>query len=469
MSLLETSSAWPSILENIRSRVTKQQYATWFQNLQAQSQTPEDVSIRVPHQFFKEWLTQNYLDVISASVFEVTGARPTISFTIDETMRSVVPSTEEDAALAPLAPSAALPRLPLGDASASRGLQLNPHYTFETFVVGPSNQLANAAAVAVTASPGRTYNPLFTYGSVGLGKSHLLQAICHGCLSQNPTLRVAYLSCETFVNGFISALQKNDLPSFRARYRQVGLLLIDDIQFLSRAERSQEEFFHTFNDLYNAQKQIVLSSDQPPQEITGLQERLLSRFKSGLVARIDPPSYEMRVAVLKRKAELRNVVIPDDVLEYTATAITSNIRELDGAITKVVGCASLLNQPITLAVAKTALNEPVKPRAAITVGDIVRVVTDHFKARLSDLQSKKRTRSIVLPRQICMYLARSLTVLSLEEIGGYFGGRDHSTVLHAEEKIRSDIKKDPSLSETITLLLKALGLSPNDLSSRGRG
>jgi chromosomal replication initiator protein len=267
---------------------------------------------------------------------------------------------------------------------------------------------------------------------------------------------VAYLSCETFVNEFISAIQHQGLPAFRSRYRELDFLFIDDIQFLSRAERSQEEFFHTFNDLYNAQKQIVLSSDQPPQDISGLNDRLISRFKSGLVARIDPPGYEMRVAILHRKAEMRSVQVPEDVIDYIATIITSNIRELDGAITKVLGYASLLEQPITLDVARTALHEPARPSPAISIEDILRVVTGHFNVRIADLQSKKRTRSIVVPRQICMYLARSLTMLSLEEIGGYFGGRDHSTVLHATDKISMEIQSDSSLSQLVDQLRHSL-------------
>ena len=350
MDTLATAAAWTDILESIRKRVSSQQYATWFRNLKTQSFTPEELNIRVPNNFFKEWLAQNYLKIMDEAVAEVAGCHPKIAFTLDPDVHA---SVSEDAAETPARP--ATPR-PIG-------LRLNEHYTFEKFVVGPSNQLAHAAALAVCESPGRTYNPLFVYGSVGLGKSHLLQAICHASMPKYPAQRIAYLSCETFVNEFISAIQRNELPAFRARYRQLEFLFIDDIQFLSRAERSQEEFFHTFNDLYNAEKQIVVSSDQPPQEISGLQERLMSRFKSGLVARMDPPGYEMRVAILNRKAELREVAVPEEVIDYIATVITTNIRELDGAITKVVGYASLLKQPITLDMARAALQEPPQARA----------------------------------------------------------------------------------------------------------
>jgi chromosomal replication initiator protein len=460
MSLLTTPSAWSSVLGCIRKRISPQQYATWFQNLQAHSGSEEDIRIRVPNRFFREWLSENYLPTIRASVEEALGCAPEIHFVIDDT---ITPS-ERDEADAPRAPTAAEAMLAPAPPTRPSGMLLNDQYTFDTFVVGPSNQLSHAAAVAVSEKPGTTYNPLFMYGSVGLGKSHLLQAVCHAILAKNPRARVAYLSCETFVNEFISAIQRNNLPSFRDRHRQLDLLLIDDIQFLSRAERSQEEFFHTFNDLYNARKQIVLTSDQPPQEINGLQDRLISRFKSGLISRIEPPSYEMRVAILKKKSELRNVDIPNDVIDYIATVVSTNILELDGAVTKVVGYASLLNQAITVDVARTALHEPTGAKPQISIEEILKVVTKHYAVRVSDLQSKKRTRSIVLPRQVSMYLARALTMMSLEEIGGYFGGRDHSTVLHAEEKIRTEIQRDPGVAGTIEKLKRDLNAPTGDRS-----
>ncbi len=439
---------WPEVLQRIRSRVSGQQFATWFQNLRAVAPAADELQIRVPNHFFREWLAENYLSLIQDCVAEVSGARPRITFQIDTAARR--PS-------APAPDDSPTPMPPLPSASPrSHGLRLNEHYTFDTFVVGPSNQLAYAAAMSVSEAPGRSYNPLFLYGSVGLGKSHLLQAICHANQRKSPAVRMAYLSCETFVNEFISAIQRKDMTPFRARYRQLDFLLIDDIQFLCRTDHSQEEFFHTFNDLFNAQKQIVVSSDQPPQDINGLQERLISRFKSGLVARIDPPSYEMRIAILNRKAELRRVLVPVDVIEFIANAVTSNIRELDGAITKVVGYASLMNQPISVEVARNALHEPGQTRTVVTIDDILRAVTAHFSVRVADLQSKKRTRSIVLPRQVCMYLARALTSLSLEEIGGYFGGRDHSTVLHAEAKIAQEVERDDTLRRAVEELKRKL-------------
>jgi len=452
MPQIAAASVWPEVLDRIRSRVSGQQYATWFQNLRATWPSPDELQIRVPNNFFREWLAENYLSLIQDCVSEVSGGRPRITFHIDTASR---PASTPALSLEDMGSSPSLPPPPITP-PRPQGLRLNENYTFDTFVVGPSNQLAYAAAMSVSEAPGRSYNPLFLYGSVGLGKSHLLQAICHANQRKSPPVRMAYLSCETFVNEFISALQRKDIAPFRARYRQMDFLLIDDIQFLCRTDHSQEEFFHTFNDLFNAQKQIIVSSDQPPQDINGLQERLISRFKSGLVARIDPPSYEMRIAILNRKAELRKVRVPVDVIEYIASVVTSNIRELDGAITKVVGYASLLNQPISLDVARNALHEPGQIRSVVTIDDILRVVTAHFSVRVADLQSKKRTRSIVLPRQVCMYLARSLTLLSLEEIGGYFGGRDHSTVLYAEAKIAQDIERDESLRRAIEELKRKL-------------
>lgn len=443
MAVMTESAVWAEFLEAIRKRVTQQQFVTWFQNLKPLSVSAEELVVRVPNHFFKEWLAQNYMKTMQECAARVTGNHPQIRFSLDASAPAPAPRESENLEPAPEPPS-------------GQGLRLNEHYTFESFVVGPSNQLAHAAAVAVSESPGRTYNPLFLYGAVGLGKSHLLQAICRVGRAKFSAKRIAYLSCEAFVNEFIAAIQRNDLPAFRARYRQLDFLFIDDIQFLSRAERSQEEFFHTFNDLYNAQKQIVISSDQPPQDLTGLQDRLVSRFKSGLVARIDPPGYEMRVAILRRKAELRGVKLPGDVIEFIANLVTTNIRELDGAITKVTGYASLLSKPVTLDVARTALHEPAQAMAPVTVEDIMRVVTTHFNVRVSDLQSKRRTRSIVVPRQICMHLARELTGLSLEEIGGYFGGRDHSTVLHAQEKVNHEIQAKPSFGKTIEHLKQRL-------------
>ena len=327
---------------------------------------------------------------------------------------------------------------------------LNDDYAFETFVTGPCNRLAHAASVAVSESPGRTYNPLFLHGSVGLGKTHLLQATCRKIAQDNPRASLSILSCETFVNHFIEAVEKGQLHEFRYRYRHADVLAIDDIQFLSDHEQTQEEFFHTFNTLYQAQKQIILSSDRSPSEIPHLEERLVSRFNWGLVARIDRPCYETRIAILHKKARLRSVELPEDVVCFIASLVDSNTRELEGAISKVAMLAKVADRSIDLRLAEEALGaEPVRTTKDVTIESILAAVTTRFNVRLADLQSKKRSRSIALPRQVCMFLARTLTRHSLEEIGGYFGGRDHSTVLHANKTIDRLRQRDPQLQAAI--------------------
>ncbi|MFP4104764.1 MAG: chromosomal replication initiator protein DnaA [Phycisphaerae bacterium] len=344
-------------------------------------------------------------------------------------------------------------------ADAPTELPLNRDYTFESFVTGPCNRLAHAASLAISESPGRTYNPLFIHGGPGLGKTHLLHATCRRIAADRGREKIALLSCETFVNHFIEAVEKGRLHDFRYRYRHADMIVIDDIQFLSDHEQTQEEFFHTFNTLYQAQKQIILSCDRGPSEIPDLEERLVSRFNWGLVARIDRPCYETRVAIVQRKARMRNVELPEEVICFIAGTVESNTRELEGAITKVAMLSQVTGRDIDLSLAEEALGaEPSSEQREITIEDILKAVTTRFSVRLADLQSKKRSRSIAFPRQICMYLARQLTRHSLEEIGGYFGGRDHTTVLHADKTIKSQKQSDPQLQamlETITREIRA--------------
>ena len=328
------------------------------------------------------------------------------------------------------------------------GLPLNDDYTFAHFVVGPGNRLAHAAAVAVAESPGRTYNPLFLHGDVGLGKTHLMQAICHAMRESQPRPNALYISCETFTNHFIEAVERGALNQFRFRYRHVDMLVIDDIQFLGERERSQEEFFHTFNTLYQSQKQIVLSADCPPPEIPSLENRLVSRFNSGLVASIDRPCLETRMAIVRKKAKLRCIEIPEEVVKLVATRIESNIRDIEGALVKLDALSQTRDGHIDLDLAVDALG-PGSAGRAITVHQIADVVTRWYGVRLPDLQSKKRTKSITLPRQLSMYLARTLTNHSLEEIGRYFGGRDHTTVLHAIRSIENLRTDDGELGKAI--------------------
>ncbi len=351
-------------------------------------------------------------------------------------------------------PAVAQTQAGAGLASADAPLELNNDYIFDSFVSGPCNRLAHAACCAICDTPGKTYNPLFLHGPSGLGKTHLLQAACHRILHDQPDARVQFLTCETFVNHFIEAVQQGKLHDFRYRYRHVDVLVVDDIQFLCDHEQSQEEFFHTFNTLYQTQKQIILSSDRGPQE-TQLEERLISRFNWGLVARIDRPCYETRVAILRTKARLRGIELPEDVVCFIAGTIDSNTRELEGTVAKVAMLAQVTDRPVDLAMAEEAIgSEPRSSRREITIDDILNVVTKRFSVRLIDLQSKKRTRSIALPRQICMYLARSLTRHSLEEIGGYFGGRDHTTVIHANKTVKNMRESDPLFQATLEKLVE---------------
>jgi chromosomal replication initiator protein len=336
-------------------------------------------------------------------------------------------------------------------------LKLHPDYTFENFVVGPCNRLAQASCVAVCHSPGDTYNPLFLYGNVGLGKTHLQHAICHGVRSRKQDAKIRFLSCEEFVNRFINAIEQGKLSEFQNKFRTVDLLVIDDVQFLREREQSQEEFFHTFNALYNNHRQIVLTADCAPGEIPSLEERLISRFKWGLVARLDAPSYETRVAIVQKKAHLRGFDISEDVATYIAGKVHANIRELEGALTIIYATAKTLGEPINLEMAKRALgDQDILAKKRINISEIINAVTEYYDVRLSDLQSKKRSQSITLPRQICMYLARQMTRHSLEEIGGHLGGRDHTTVLHACGKIKDLSVSDQKMRKLIEELTSSI-------------
>jgi chromosomal replication initiator protein len=344
------------------------------------------------------------------------------------------------------------PNLPRGGVfnEGEQPLPLNPDYVFENFVTGPCNRLPHAASVAVAEQPGQAYNPLFIHGGVGLGKTHLLQAVCQKVLERQPDARILYLSCDSFINQFILAVENGDMHQFRHRYRHVDVLVIDDIHFLRGRDRTQEEFFHTFNTLYQQHKQIILSADCPPSEIPELEERLVSRFNWGLVARIEKPCYETRVAILQKKARMRGLTLPEDVVCYVAAKVENNTRELEGAITKIQGMGLLQSGRIDLELAKAALGETATPeQKRITIQQIFDAVTKYYNVRLSDLQSKKRHKSIAFPRQVCMFLARRHTRYSLEEIGGYFGGRDHTTVLHAVRTVDGDTKASKEIAEQV--------------------
>jgi chromosomal replication initiator protein len=423
------------------------QYEAWFSGLACRQFSCEEVRIEVPSVARKQYLQRHCRDVISSAVKKACGWSPRI--TISVRRRESQNDREASSIDAFL--------LPAPDEQEDWTVPLNPDFTFENFVVGPCNRLAHAAALAVTESPGRVYNPFFVHSAVGMGKTHLLQAICISVIRRDPAARVLYLSCEGFVNEFIRAIERGEVEMLRYRYKDVDILAVDDVHFLASKERTQEEFFHTFNALYHAQKQIILSSDSPPKEIPDLQERLVTRFNWGLVARLESPEYETRVAIVKKKARLSGHTIPDDVVDYIAQTVTSNIRELEGAVVSVLGVSALTNSPITIDLAKDTLKESLPQKVqALRLSDITDAVAAHFGVKETDLQGKRRLKSIVLPRQVCMFLARKLTRLSLEEIGAHFGGRDHSTVLHSIEKVQKESAENGLLGEAIDVVEKTL-------------
>ncbi|RIK61854.1 MAG: chromosomal replication initiator protein DnaA [Planctomycetota bacterium] len=346
------------------------------------------------------------------------------------------------------------PAIPGDDAPS---LRLNGDYVFENFVVGPCNRMAHATCMAVSQSPGTTYNPLFIHGAAGLGKTHLLHAVCHRILDHAPGTRIVFLSCETFVNHFIEAVERGALNNFRYRYRHADVLMIDDVQFLSGRDRTQEEFFHTFNTLYQLHRQIVLSADAPPSDIPQLEERLVSRFKWGLVTRIDPPCLETRLAIINKKMRILGIDLPQEVAQYVASHFTANARELEGAINRLHSTAALESRPIDMELSRAVLGgEENTVRRQVRIQDIMGLVTERFDVKLSDLQGRRRSRSIALPRQVCMYLARRHTPHSLEEIGGFFGGRDHTTVLHAVKLIGRLRQQDTTFRQRVDEMEESL-------------
>lgn len=463
---------WERVLEVLRGSIRREQFETWFRRVAAVELDTERMVLAVHNAFAREWLLDYYKDELLAAAEKALGGRRTLEIRVDpERVALVTPPRSEPlptpAPVVPAVPASPARRTPpIEDAPdehrpgallGGSDVTLNPYYRFDNFVVGPCNRFAHAACVGVSEQPGKTYNPLFIHGSSGLGKTHLMQSLCHAVLERAPRTRILYLSCETFVNHFISALETGNLTKFRDKYRNVNVLVVDDIHLLANKEKTQEEFFHTFNTLYNAGAQIVLSSDSPPIEIPTLQERLVSRFSWGLVTLLETPCYETRVAILKRKSRERGRELPDDLARFLAERIETNVRELEGAVNKLLGYASLSGQDLSLQLARQCLRELfTTQRGAPSIDDILRAVTARFGVKLSDLQSRRRTNAIVLPRQVGMYLARRVTRMSLEEIGHYFGGRDHSTVLYAIEKVGKLTRENDELRAAVTQLLVEL-------------
>jgi len=467
------AATWQAISSEIRQRIQPELFETWFRRAALVEIREEAVAVAVQNAFTRDWLERYHRGVLEESTREALGRSVSVELRVDPEL-ALPPSQQEDEEEAPAGRSAPAALVQQGTATGGRILPdlsnalvrgsdvgLNAKYIFDNFVVGPCNRFAHAASVGAAESPGAAYNPLFLHGNVGLGKTHLLQSLCFALLENWDGVRILYLSCETFVNHFIGALENGDLQAFRNKYRNVDVLVVDDIHLLANKERTQEEFFHTFNTLYNAGKQIVLSSDSPPKDIPTLQERLVSRFKWGLVTELEAPCYETRVAILKRKARERGRDLPTDVAGLLAERIDSNIRELEGAVTKLFGYADLSGEPVSTDLARTALRDVFSAhRGGPTMDNIVSVVTEEFSVKLSDLQSRRRTATIAFPRQVAMYLARKITRHSLEEVGGYFGGRDHSTVLYAVSKISGLVEREPETGELLSRLLERLGERP---------
>ncbi|SNU93262.1 chromosomal replication initiator protein DnaA [Bacillus pumilus] len=411
-----------------------------MKSTKAHSLQGDTLTITAPNEFARDWLESRYLHLIADTIYELTGEELSIKF--------IIPQNQDEVEAMPKSP---IKKMSKEDPVDIPQNMLNPKYTFDTFVIGSGNRFAHAASLAVAEAPAKAYNPLFIYGGVGLGKTHLMHAIGHYVIDHNPSAKVVYLSSEKFTNEFINSIRDNKAVDFRNRYRNVDVLLIDDIQFLAGKEQTQEEFFHTFNTLHEESKQIVISSDRPPKEIPTLEDRLRSRFEWGLITDITPPDLETRIAILRKKAKAEGLDIPNEVMLYIANQIDSNIRELEGALIRVVAYSSLINKDINADLAAEALKDIIpssKPRI-ITIKDIQRIVGQQFNIRLEDFKAKKRTKSVAYPRQIAMYLSREMTDSSLPKIGEEFGGRDHTTVIHAHEKISKLIVEDEQLQQHV--------------------
>ena len=435
---------WNNNLSKIEEKVGSNATELWFRPIKLSQLKEQQATLDIPNRFFREWIEDNYPGLIAESLNSILGYSVSLRYRIAEKIDPAVKMMEM---------SLESRRQKL----ANRGIYLNPKHTFENFVVGPSNQFAQAAARSVSEAPGKTYNPLFIYGGVGLGKTHLINAVGNASIDKNPDLSVIYVSSEQFTNEVVSALRHDKMGELKEKYRNVDILLLDDIQFIANKTATQEEFFHTFNVLYERQKQIVISSDRPPKEMTAVTDRLRSRFTMGLIADIQPPEIETKVAILIKKAAMERINIPEDVAYYLASKVKSNIRELEGCLVRLGAQSSLTGRPINIEMAKDILRniieEDVKP---LTVEYIQKIVCEYFGLKVLDIKAKKRTKEIALPRQIAMYIAKQLTNLSLSDIGKAFGGKDHATVIYAIRQIEERMSKDEAFSRLIENLIRKI-------------
>ena len=435
---------WEKTLNVLKNEMSEVSFNTWMKSCSPISISEDTIKISVPNAFTRDILNNRYKDLVANSIQGICSKLYKLEFLISS-----------EVALEETQNQQKVKSLSLNDEISNT---LNPKYTFDSFVIGNSNRFAHAASLAVAEAPAKAYNPLFIYGGVGLGKTHLMHAIGHYILENNPKAKVEYISSEKFTNELINSIKHDKNEEFRNKYRNVDVLLIDDIQFIAGKEGTQEEFFHTFNALHEANKQIILSSDRAPKEIPTLEDRLRSRFEWGLIADIQAPDFETRMAILKKKADVERLNVPNEVMVYIATKIKSNIRELEGALIRIVAYSSLTNREITVDLASEALKDIISKRQSksITIDSIQDIVSSYFNLRVQDFKSQKRTRNVAYPRQIAMYLSRKLTDMSLPKIGEEFGGRDHTTVIHAYEKISENLKTDEGLQSTIDDITKKL-------------
>jgi chromosomal replication initiator protein len=434
---LMSENLWDEVLARVEAKINRHSFATWFRPTSFLSHDGQTLRVAVPNAQFRDWLSKNYLGVLHEALAEA--GHPEARLVFEEVLDEAGPATP------------ALNPAPERDSS-----HLNPKYTFDSFVVGASNQFAHAAARAVAEIPSKSYNPLFIYGGVGLGKTHLMHAIGHYILARQKRLNVLYISTDRFINEMINAIRFDRLPAFRQKYRSIDVLLVDDIQFIAGKDRTQEEFFHIFNALHDSQKQIVVSSDCPPRQIPTIEERLHSRFEWGLIADIQPPDIETKVAILRKKAEAERVEVPENVALFIASKVRTNIRELEGSLIRLIAYASLTGRDIDLPLAQETLRDVLHTEEkAVTIEMIQKFVADHYSLKISELKAKNNSKSVAQPRQIAMYLTKGLTGASLPEIGKEFGGKHHSTVIHSIRKIEDLRKQDPEFDRLIHSFVQA--------------
>ncbi len=453
---MPATDLWNRVLDSLKHEVNTHIYNTWFGPLEPKSLDKKSLVLEAPHAFIRDWIEENYITTMVKSVQSLSGKKLAIKIVVgggeNEEPRVPEPGPVVDVVDTVITHPSGYQN------SSPNNRSLNPKYTFDSFVVGSSNQFAHAAAMAVAENPARSYNPLFIYGGVGLGKTHLMHAIGHHVLKHNPSSKLCYLSSERFMNDLINSLRFDRMVQFREMYRNMDVLLVDDIQFIAGKERTQEEFFHTFNTLFDSHKQIVVSSDKFPKEIPDLEERLRSRFEWGLVADIQPPDLETKIAILEKKAELSGISLPKQASLFMAENTTSNIRELEGYLLRVVAFATIKKAKlISMDLVEEALKNFLdQKKKVITVDQIQKEVAGFYNLKISDLKSKRKNKALILPRHGAMYLTRRLTELSLPEIGRHFGGRDHTTVIHALQKVENIIGNDPDYEKTMDALTRKI-------------